>query len=75
MLKSQVIRQMAPEMDSLRLAMGWTLEDLEKRQIIVGSTFDRSHTGSAHLERLVNAVSKGVDNKNGKPVKFFVTDI
>ena len=34
MLKSQVIRQMAPEMDSLRLAMGWTLEDLEKPQIL-----------------------------------------
>ena len=59
MLKSQVIRQMAPEMDSLRLAMGWTLEDLEKPQIIVESTFGHSHPGSAHLDRLVNAVCKG----------------
>ncbi|MDK2801221.1 MAG: dihydroxy-acid dehydratase [Clostridiales bacterium] len=75
MLKSQIIRQMAPEMDPLRLAMGWTLEDLEKPQIIVESTFGHSHPGSAHLDRLVNAVCNGVDNKNGKPAKFFVTDI
>jgi dihydroxy-acid dehydratase len=75
MLKSQYIRQIAPEMDPLRLAMGWTLEDLEKPQIIVESTFGHSHPGSAHLDRLVNAVCKGVNNKNGKPAKFFVTDI
>lgn len=34
-MKSQEIRNLAPEMDPLRLGMGWTVEDLDKPQIII----------------------------------------
>ena len=52
---SQEIRKIAPEMDPLRMGMGWTAEDLEKPQIMVESTFGDSHPGSAHLMRLWTA--------------------
>ena len=35
MLPSQEVRALAPEMDPLRLGMGWTEEDLDKPQILI----------------------------------------
>ncbi len=75
MLKSQEIREKAPEMDSLRMGMGWTKEELERPQIIIESTYGQSHPGSAHLDKLVEEAYKGVYDKGGKPAKFFATDI
>ena len=46
-MRSQSVRKLAPEMDPLRIGMGWTVEDLEKPQILVESTFGDSHPGSA----------------------------
>ena len=34
-LKSQEVRKLAPEMDPLKIGMGWKVEDLEKAQIII----------------------------------------
>ena len=51
---SQGIRKLAPEMDPLRMGMGWMADDLSKMQIMVESTFGDSHPGSAHLLELVN---------------------
>lgn len=75
MLKSQKIRKKAPEMDPLRIGMGWKVEDLSKPQIIIQSTFGDSHPGSAHLGRLVDSVEDSISNNGGKGAKFFVTDI
>jgi len=75
LLKSQKIRDMAPEMDSLRLGTGWKIEDLSKPQIIIESTFGHSHPGSAHLDVLINEAYKAVEKNGGKPAKYFVTDI
>lgn len=75
MLKSQEIRNKAPEMDSLRLGSGWKVEELSKPQIIVESSFGHSHPGSAHLDVLVEEACKGINDKGGRPAKFFVTDI
>lgn len=75
MLRSQEIRAKAPEMDSLRLGSGWKVEELSKPQIIVESSFGHSHPGSAHLDVLVEEACIGVNNKGGRPAKFFVTDI
>ncbi|QGU94827.1 dihydroxy-acid dehydratase [Clostridium bovifaecis] len=75
MLRSQEIRAKAPEMDSLRLGSGWKIEELSKPQIIVESSFGHSHPGSAHLDVLVEEACIGVNNKGGRPAKFFVTDI
>ena len=52
-MRSQEIRRVAPEMDPLRMGMGWTPQDLDKPQILVESTFGDSHPGSAHLLGLV----------------------
>lgn len=75
MLRSQEIRKKAPEMDPLRIGMGWKLEDLSKPQILVESTYGDSHPGSVHLNRLVEIACQNIDANGGKPAKYFVTDI
>ena len=72
---SQDIRKLAPEMDPLRMGMGWKAEDLSKMQIIVESTFGDSHPGSAHLLDLVDKTVDGVREKGGKAARYFTTDI
>lgn len=74
-LYSQQIRALAPENDPLKIGMGWTLEDLDKPQILVESTFGDSHPGSAHLDGLVEQVLKGIYDTRGKGARYFVTDI
>lgn len=75
MLNSQKIRGKAPEMDPLRIGMGWKVEDLSKPQIIIQSTFGDSHPGSAHLYKLVEKAEDSINNSGGKGAKFFATDI
>lgn len=41
-LRSQKLREIAPELDPLRLGTGWKLEDLSKPQIIIESSFGDS---------------------------------
>lgn len=74
-LKSQQVRAIAPEMDPLRMGMGWTVEDLDKPQILVESTFGDSHPGSAHLFELVNESVSGIKENGGKGARYFATDI
>ena len=74
-MRSQDVRKLAPEMDPLRIGMGWTEEDLEKPQILVESTFGDSHPGSAHLFELVNLAAQGVHEAGGKAARYFATDI
>ena len=75
MFNSQKVRQLAPEMDPLRMGMGWTESDLEKPQIMVESTYGDSHPGSAHLNQLVEAAVKGITENGGKGARYFTTDI
>ena len=75
MLKSQVMRKIAPEMDPLKLGTGWTVEDLDKPQIFVESTFGDSHPGSGHLDKLVEAACEGIKNAGGRGARYFCTDI
>ena len=75
MLKSQEVRRLAPEMDPLRMGMGWKVEDLEKPQIMVESTFGDSHPGSAHLNRFVEEAVQGVNESGGKAARYFATDM
>ena len=72
---SQDIRAIAPEMDPLRMGMGWTVDDLSKPQIIVESTFGDSHPGSAHLLKFVNEAVDGVAENGGRAARYFTTDI
>ena len=75
MLKSQEVRKLAPEMDPLRMGMGWKVEDLAKPQILVESTFGDSHPGSAHLNRFVEEAVQGVHESGGKAARYFATDM
>ncbi len=74
-LNSQKIRAIAPEMDPLRMGMGWKVDDLEKPQIMIESTFGDSHPGSAHLLDFVLRAEKGINEHGGKAAKYFATDI
>ena len=72
---SQKIRALAPEMDPLRLGMGWSLEDLEKPQIMVECTFGDSHPGSAHLLGLADEAMAGIAQAGARGARYFATDI
>ena len=72
---SQDIRAIAPEMDPLRMGMGWKAEDLSKPQIMIESTFGDSHPGSAHLLGLVDSAAESVYAHGGKAARYFATDI
>ena len=73
-LTSQKVRAVAPEMDPLKLGMGWSIADLEKPQIMIESTFGDSHPGSAHLFAFVQEVEKSVNGAGAKAAKYFATD-
>lgn len=75
MMTSKEVRALAPEMDPLRMGMGWTEEDLEKPQFMVESTFGDSHPGSAHLLALVDAALAGIAELGGRGARYFTTDI
>lgn len=74
-MRSQDVRRLAPEMDPLRIGMGWSVEDLEKPQILVESTFGDSHPGSAHLLEFVELACEGVKQAGGRAARYFATDI
>lgn len=74
-MKSQELRKLAPELDSLRLGSGWSIEDLSKPQIIVESSYGHSHPGSAHLNKLVEEAGKGINDAGGRAANYYVTDI
>ena len=65
-LKSQEMRELAPELDPLRIGTGWKPEDLSKPQVMIESTFGDSHPGSAHLDQFVNQALKGIADAGGK---------
>ena len=75
MLPSQKVRNLAPEMDPLRIGMGWKASELGMPQILIESTFGDSHPGSAHLWNFVNDAVEGVKVCNAKAARYFVTDI
>lgn len=74
-LASQRHRARAPEFDPLRIGTGWSIEDLDKPQILVESTFGDSHPGSAHLDALVREVCRGIERAGGRGARYFCTDI
>ncbi len=75
MRKSEKNRLNNPEVDPLLIGTGWTLDDLNKPQILLESTAGESHPGSRHLGLLVDAARNGVYKSGGKPAAYTVTDI
>ncbi len=74
-MRSQEIRKIAPEMDSLKMGMGWSVSDLSKPQIMIESTFGDSHPGSAHLLEFTNITRDSINQNGGKAARYFTTDI
>ena len=74
-LKSQETRRLAPEMDPLRMGMGWTAQDLEKPQVLIESTYGQSHPGSAHLLQFAQEAAKAADAAGAKSALYFATDM
>lgn len=75
MLRSEQVRKLAPEMDPLRIGMGWKVSDLSKPQIMIESSYGDSHPGSAHLNKFVEEAVKAVDDNGGKAARYFATDM
>jgi len=71
----QKVREVAYEMDSLRMGMGWKKKDLEKKQIIIESSYGKSHPGSAHLNKVTRLCSEVVLAEGGYPADYYATDI
>mgnify|MGYP000562148218 CR=1 FL=1 len=74
---SRVLASSAPSARDgpLRLGSGWSIEDLDKPQVIIESTFGDSHPGSAGLFDLVEEVRAGVAEAGGHGARYFCTDI
>ena len=56
------------------MGMGWSVDDLEKPQIIIESTFGESHPGSVHLMELVDQAANGIYESGGRGARYFATD-
>lgn len=74
-LQSQKVRKISFEGDALRMSMDWTVDDLSRMQVLVGSTQGSSHPSSYHLGDLVDEMEKGVFQAGAKPGKYTTTDI
>ena len=70
MRKSEALRKVAPELDPLRLGTNWKVEDLDKMQIYIASTYGDSHPGSVHLNRLVHLVEQSCIEAGIKGAKY-----
>jgi dihydroxy-acid dehydratase len=75
MLKSQEMRGVAAEIDSLKIGAGWTLEELDRPQVMVQSSAGESHPGSVHLNDYVQWVKESIDKSGGRPAQYTVTDM
>src|SRR5687768_18108161 len=74
-LRSQKLRGINFQGDSLRMGMNWTEEDLGKPQILVDSAYGMGHPGTFHFRPLIEEISNGVYEAGGKPGVFTVSDI
>ncbi len=74
-MKSQELRKIAPELDPLRIGTGWKVEDLDKMQIFIESTYGDSHPGSGHLNTLVKRVEDSLVQVNARGAKYYATDM
>ena len=51
------------------------VEDLDKPQILVESTFGDSHPGSAHLDQFVEEAMRGITDAGARGARYYTTDI
>ena len=73
--KCHFARDLWSQLDALRLGMNYSVEDTEKRQVLIDDCFGESHPGSFHLEKLGYEAMLGVHETGGRAVRHHVTDI
>lgn len=74
-LRSDSLRKNAPEALALYLSGAATEADYSKPLILVHSTFGQSHSGSYHLDRLVEQSILGIHEAGGAAFSFTTTDL
>lgn len=74
-MKSQELRNIAPELDPLRIGTGWTEEELSQMQIFVQSTYGDSHPGSVHLGEFSEQVADSCKAVGIKAARYYTTDM
>ncbi len=74
-LRSDALRNNAPETLSLYLSGGFTEADYGKPLVLVHSTFGQSHSGSYHLDRLVKQTTLGIHESGGAAFSYTTTDL
>ncbi len=62
-------------MDSLRLGMGWSCDDLSKPHILINSTSGQTHPGSIHLDGLVEQAYIGIFEAGARAIKTCISDV
>lgn len=73
--RSGKYRRISPEMDPLRLGSGWSVDDLDRTQILIESTYGDSHPGSAGLREFVEVIRSGIKDAGGHGARYFCTDM
>jgi dihydroxy-acid dehydratase len=66
-MRSQDLRKLGPEIDSLQLSMDWSMEDLDLPQVMVDDVWGDALPGSYHLNELSDAVSRGTYASGSMP--------
>lgn len=74
-MPSQKVRDLSPEIDPLKIGMGWSVEDLSKLHVFIQTTYGHSHPGSAHLLPIAQSAYDEIEKNNAKGNLFFTTDI
>ncbi|MEE8448665.1 MAG: dihydroxy-acid dehydratase [Thermodesulfobacteriota bacterium] len=72
---SQRMRGINPEIDPLRLACGWSKEDLRKPLILIETVGGESMPCSTYLDDLAQDVKDGVTESGGRPARYSCTDL
>lgn len=72
---SQQMRQIGPEIDALKLGVGWATHDLPKPWVLVETAGGDSHPCASSLQALANDVRDGVMESGGVVGRYDCTDM
>lgn len=59
----------------MRLGSGWSVDDLDRTQILIELTYGDSHPGSAGLGELVEIIRVSIEEAGGHGARYFCTDM
>ena len=74
-MKSQQLRKLAPELDSLRLGSGWKIDELSKPQIIVESSYGYAKVSQSEKEKWGKMIERYLHTSKDLKAVFLLIDI